>query len=380
METRSYVIGLLTLGVVLLTGLPVFGQEGGEQANKGTSTVILKFETMNVSQGLMDDFYVSLNEQLNAQEEMHVVSGGEVTIEELILTVGCDKPDPSCLSGLSDFVDAERMVFGSVQRSEDVYLFSVKMFDFAEERFVRKVEEQTLQGDEAAVKAAIPSIVEGFLHGDVGTLKVSAKGAGEGRVFFDGQKMGLAPTTLENLPLGQHAVTIKTADGEEKTEFVVLRKGETAEVAFDFGGGSTGPVASGSAGEKPPIAGFAAAGAGLVGVAVGIVGQAQNSKYSKQADNLLCGSGDATICSPPGESLSPDEMGARAAEVDQKLSSSATMSVVGYSAGAVGLGVGGYLLFRHYASNPEGKQPAAEVIRVSPKKGGVQVGVSLDFK
>ena len=384
MKQRKLAIAVAIVGLILLVASPLFAQEDGKKgkkAKKGTSTVLLKFETMDVSQDIMDAFYVALNDGVNGHEDMHVVSGGEVTINELILTVGCDKPDPKCLSGLSDYVDAERMVFGSIQRSDDVYLFTAKLFDFAEERFMREVSEQTVEGDKATVKQAIPAMVEGFLYGDVGTLKVSAAKAGGARVFFDGEKMGPAPTTLKNLPLGQHAVTLKTSDGKEETKFVMLRKGSTANVDFQIkGAGSSGGMAKSDKGS--PVLGYVATALGLAGLGVGIAGSTQYTKNMGLAEEMQDCSLDNTICSPSGVNLTPSETGERAETINQRIKTGATMSYVGYSVAGVGLGVGGYLLYRHFSSTPEGssQQQLSEVLRVTPRANGASVGLSVDFR
>lgn len=377
MLTRRLSVVFVVLGILGIFAGPAFGEEAGEKAKKGTSTVILKFETMNVPQNMMDSFYVDLNEEVNQHSDMHVVSGGEVTIKELVLTVGCDQSDPECLAGLSEYVDAERMVFGSVKRSDDVYLFSVKLFDFAEERFVRQVSEQTVEGDEATVKEAIPAVVENFLYGDVGKLEVDVNGGRDARVYFDGRKMGPAPTTLENLPLGQHAVTVKTPDGVEKTKFVMLRKGRTSKLNFDIGKGVKPPPTGGSS-DGPPILGYTIGGVGLAGIAVGIIGSVNYTSAKQTASDIKCGD---SICDPPGKSLSPSQRAKLASETDKKVKSSAIMSIIGYSVGGVGLGVGGYFLYRHFATSPEGPGArAARAIRVTPRRGGLQLGVSIDFK
>ncbi len=344
---------------------------------QGTSTVVLQFETSNVSQEIMDAFYLTLNEMIDADPEMHVVSGGEVTIEELSVTVGCDHSEPECLESFQNYVSADRMLFGTVQRSDDVHLFTLKLFDFGEGEFVHTLAERTVEGDRSTVEQAIPAVVESFLHGDVGSLEVTAQNADQARVYFDGEEMGTAPVQLDGLPLGQHAVTVETADGAEKTELVILRNDETETLGFEFDAPQPDPAAET---RQPPVLGYSVAGAGLAGLVVGIVGSAQNAKFRNQASELRC-AGGARTCSPSGEELTSEEVARRAEETDRKVTSSATMSAVGYSVAAAGLGVGGYLLYRHYsgASGPEQQPAVAETLRIAPSPEGVSVGLSLDF-
>ncbi|MFB6375050.1 MAG: PEGA domain-containing protein, partial [Bradymonadaceae bacterium] len=308
-------------------------------------------------------------------EGLGVVSGGEVTIEELSVTVGCNELNPDCLAGLSEYVDARRMVFGSVERSDDVYLFTVKLFDFTEERFVRQLAERTVEGEPSVVKRAIPAVVESFLYGDVGTLEVAVSNAQSPRVYFDGEKMGPAPTTLQNLPLGQHAVTVKTQDGREKTQFVMLRKDKPQTVDFTFEGGGE-QVSSG--GGNTPVLALSSLGVGVVGTTIGVIGGARWLKFDNELDRFRgCSNG---LC--PLEGKSPAETSAAFRETKTKYEQSALLANIGFGVGALGLGVGGYLLIRHLTSGSSGtesKPKALDSFRVSPRRGGLSVGVSGSF-
>jgi hypothetical protein len=376
-DIKRLTVATVVWAVASVAAGPAFAQgsgPGGSDDAEGTSTVILQFDTTNVSQDILDTFYVSLNEMVNGHPEMHVVSGGEVTIQELSVTVGCDQLDPECLTSLQEYVSAERMVFGTIQRSGDVHLFTLKLFDFDEEEFVRKVEERTIEGDKSVLERAIPAVVENFLYGDVGRLKVDAENAKRPIVYFDGEKMGPAPVQLNKLPLGQHAVTVESADGREKTQFVMLRKEGTESITFEFE-----EEAETGGGEGPPTAALSVAGVGVAGLAVGIIGSAQNAKFRNQADQLKC-PGGGRACSPSGQRLTTEEVALKAEQTDKKVRSTAMLSTVGYSVAAAGLGVGGYLLYRHFSGSGVEREPtAAEAVRVTPRKDGVSVGLSLDF-
>lgn len=380
--------------LLVTVALPVAAQsdaEGEKEAKSGTSTVVLQFKTREVSDEVMDVFYSAVNDGINNFEGTHVVSGGEVTIDELIVTVGCDSPDPDCLAGLNQYVDANRMVFGSVQRSDDVYLFSLKMFDFAEERFVTQVEETTVEGDVSTVKEAIPAVVDRFLYGDIGTAKVDVQGADGANVLFDGQKMGPAPTTLENLPLGQHAVTVET-ESEEETKMVLLERGEEVEVQFDFGeaepaataeGPTEGETTTSGGGEKSgsPVLGFAVTGAGVAAAIVGVVGQVQASSASSELQGIVCGSGEGRYLCPDESYDDAAALTDRVDRLDSQVRTGNALMVAGYSVGVAAMGVGSFLLINHYASGAE-REPAgstAKRLRIQPRRGGLELGISLDF-
>jgi hypothetical protein len=367
--------------LVLLTvlALPAFAQDGKSDGdNPAASVVILKFETFNAEQAVMDEFYSALHEAVEAHPQMHVKPGGDVSINDLILTLGCESASAECLAGLSDFVEGDRIVYGSVQHSEGVYLFSLKMFDFAESDFIREVTDETLEGDAAAVKQGIRPVIEGFLYGDVGTLDVAVSGASDAEILFDGEPAGRAPATLEKLPLGEHAVTVRTSDGQKQSKKVMLQRGRVSKAQFNF------ESEGGSVGEKPVgaksyiIPGWAATGIGTVGLVAGIIGSVQVSSFESEAETMVCGN---SLCS--GASTT------RANKLQDDMDSAYTMSVVGYSVAAVGLAAGGYLLYEAYAGSgaeqasagPDSDRDSGPQVNfgIAPNDGGASVGVRVGF-
>ncbi len=355
---RLYAVAVLVL--LTLPALPAFAQDGKQGDKAGASVVILKFETFNAEQAVMDDFYVAMHDAIEGHPEMRVAPGGDVTINDLILTLGCESANTECLKGLSDFVDGDRIVYGSVQHSEDVYLFSLKMFDFAKGEFIREVSDETIEGDADQVKQGVRPVIAGFLYGDVGKLDVAVNGASDAEIFFDGEKLGVAPTTLDGLPLGEHAVSVRTSDGQKKSKKVMLHRGKMSKVQFNFDG------ASGSEVEEPAVAssknyavpGWAAVGVGTVGLIAGTIGTVQLGSYDSEAESMIC-----------GDALCPSASTDRANKLQSDMDSAFTMSVVGYSVAAVGLAAGGYLLYEAYAgsgaeSAPE--QPEADETDIEP--------------
>jgi len=375
---------VLFFGLFAVT--PATAQDSGAGDSGGVGTVILNFEKRKVSGDVMETFYESLESTVDASDEMKTVPGGEVTIQEMIVTAGCQEPNAECLSGLGDYVEGQRMIFGSIKRSGEAYLFTFRMFDFAEKKFVRRATEQTVEGDPATVKEAIPGVVEGFIHGDVGTVRVSARGVdGEAKVYFDGERVGTAPTRLEDMPLGQHAITVETASGAEKTKLVILRKDGEASVAFDFVEGvPVGARGTDTGSGSSPVLGYTAAGVGIAGLVVGIVGQIENADAVDESEALRCNGGD-TICNPPGaQQRTAGELAALAEDRDSRVTNTAVISTVGYSVGLIGLGTGGYLLYRHFSGSSNGgestsKAASVDSVQLRPGPDGVQMGVSLSF-
>ncbi len=376
-------IASLILVLLALPALPAFAQDGKKDADKSAdgaeaSVVILKFETFNAEQSVMDHFYSALHDAIEAHPGMKVKPGGDATINDLVLTLGCKKANVKCLAGLSDFVDGDRIVYGSVQHSEDVYLLTLKMFDFSKGDFIRQVNDETIEGSGDEIKAGIDAVIEGFLYGDVGKLEVNVAGAKNAEVLFDGKKVGVAPVSLDKLPLGEHIVTVQTPDKQKKSQKVMLHRDKVSKVALTFkpavaAGGN--PVAST---KNYAVPGWAAVGVGTVGLVAGIIGTVQVGNYNSEAQSMIC-----------GNALCPLAPTARANKLQSDMDSAYTMSVIGYSVAAVGLAAGGYLLYETYAGGAESSPtPSGGAdhtggpkvsFSLAPRTDGAQVGMRVGF-
>jgi hypothetical protein len=353
-------------------------------AQEGASVVILKFEQMDASAEIVRVLEASLAERIESHDDMYVKKGGEVTIGDLALTAGCDVSSIDCMKSLRDFVDADRVVFGSVQQSDNVYLFSMKMFDFAEGRYVAEMTDQTVEGDVSKVKKVIPALVDNFIYGDVGELVVEVTGADSPDLIFDGEKVGLAPTRLENLPLGEHVVTVKTAEGQEDTRTVVLRADEPVTVSFVFE--TETPVTTpdpktDKSGDGPSaVPGWVSIGVGVAGLAVGGFGSFQVVQLENEFDDKVSPQIDPSTEAVRADA-DPASVEADADDIAQRAKTAEMMQWIGYGVGAVGLGVGTFFLIR--AAGGGESNPSAQANRVefgvAPTRGGLAASLQLRF-
>lgn len=358
-------------------------------AQDSASVVILKLERFDASDDLVDAVQRALERGIEAHGEMTVKDGGEMSIKEFALTAGCEEVNDECMKTLRDFVDADRVVFGSVQQSDDVSLFTLKMYDFAESRFVSEVTDQTVQGDISQIREVLPAVVENFLYGDVGILTVNVVGADGPELFFDGEKVGLAPTTLENLPLGEHVVSLKTADGEEQTEKVVLRAESPTTLEFQFGdavtdpggGGSEEPVASSGGGSKVP--GIVAIGVGVVGIGVGAFGAAQVSRANADYDALIANEAfvdpDSNLF-VDGQQDAARDAGLHPEDIDRRGKTFQTIEFIGFGVGAAGVITGVILLATSGGGESDtGSAKLPVDIQVAPTRGGIAASLGFRF-
>ncbi len=318
-------------------------------AQDRASVIVMKFEEFDAEPEVVAALGESLSAGISAHADMQVKGGPEMTIKDLTLTAGCGQPDEKCMQMLRDFIDADRVVFGSVQGSGDVHLFSMKMFDFADGRFINSVADQTIEGDVDHVREVLPAVVEGFLYGDVGTLTVEVVGAESPDLIFDGAKVGLAPTTLENLPLGEHVVSVRTTAGDEKSQRIVLRYNQPANVEFVFRGGMAQTKPDKSASGRSIVPGVVSLGLGVIGVGVGAFSSLQVSGANSDNEKLR---DQGFVDSDAGAFTDSDAVAAaKSADLDpaaikKRGETFQTIQWIGYGVGAVGIGVGLVLMIR----------------------------------
>ncbi|RAL23650.1 hypothetical protein DL240_05685 [Lujinxingia litoralis] len=327
--------------------------------------VVLRFAERDVDQAVMDQFYTELQTQLEDTGEMTLAPGGEVTIDDLIMMGGCSAPDEACLSGMQDFVAGQRLVYGSVQRAEDVHMFSLYLFDFETGTFLHRVEEQTLKGDDAWIQAGIPAVIEHLLYGRSAQVEVQVEGSATAALSINGRPAGQGSTTLRELPPGEAVIVASLAGGEEFSERVILRRGENPALRFVFApalGSDAEPVAS--RGSLLPGVGVAAL--GVAGLVVGVLGQTQLSALESDAEQLVNGR----------NALAAEEV-SRASELQAQMDRAHTLRVVGFSAGGVALAAGGFLIVRTLGGDTNESQGMSWDVDI--RKDRVGASLRLDF-
>lgn len=333
---RFRVAALLMLGIAMLLGQNAFAQDAN------ASVVVLKFGQTGIEQEVMDHFYLELHEVIRAHQSMQVAAGGEVTINDLILMAGCDEPTAECLSGLQDFIEGDYIVFGSVEKSADIYSFVIRVFDFRSGAFLHDGKVRTLQGDAAWIRRGMASVIEGVFYGDVGQINVVAEGASSAHVLIDGVERGMAPLNLSELALGEIDVTVRSETGEEKTERLLLRHNRVEQVRIRFDVMDVEAPIAAKSGNPYLLPAIAVTAVGVAGVVVGLVGQTQLSALESDANTLVRGR----------TALQEDEV-SRAASLQEDMNGAHTLRVIGFSAGGVALAAGAGLFYKAFAGNPD---------------------------
>lgn len=371
---------ILILILCAAPALPAFAQDDKQaQANSGEElqVVLLKLMSVDAAEPIVEYLSQTIEQAIDAHPKLKVGAQVDTSINEMVLVLGCEASSAQCLSGLSDFVEGDQIVFGSIRQADGVYLISLKQFDFASGTFLSEVIDETVEGDPDTIKAEMGRIVDSLIYQNSGVLEIAANGASSAQAYFNDQKVGSVPTKLEGLPLGEHTVTVETADGRRESRQVTLNRGKVAKVVINFE--DPGALAvDDSAGDSSAylVPGWASVGIGTVGLVAGIIATVQLSSYSSEADSMICGS-----------ALCPNSSASQANRLQSNMDTAYTMSIVGYSVAALGLAVGGYFLYNGYADTPEQGRPMAgdhaddSQVRFnfSPHADGASVGLGFDF-
>lgn len=362
-----HLIAIVVLFALLMPAISAFAQ-----TDEVDDVVILKFMTSDTDEAIEEYLYRTLEETINAHPGLQVTSQADVSVNEMVLVLGCDAASPECIGQLSDFAEGDLIVYGNVERSSGVYLFNLKLFDFQTGDFRNQIDNATLEGSRDKVEKGIDALVSTLVFGNVGELEVSAAGADSSTAYLGKEELGPVPLSIESLPLGEHTVTVEAADGRRQEQVVTLRPGKTAKVHINF---ALEEAAEPIDAEIFRIPGWASMGVGAVGLAAAIIATVNLKDYNKQADMMVCG---RALCEPRT---------AEAADALQAdLNNAYTMSVVGYSVAAVGIGLGSYFLYHAYSGGESDAIPASDSeeefemsFGLAPHKGGASVGFNLEF-
>ncbi|MEM1348621.1 MAG: hypothetical protein AAGI01_08710, partial [Myxococcota bacterium] len=179
-------VGLLTAAALCITTHALAQDDIAKVA-------IVKFEAFNTEPAVVELFQRELQAGIESDESMTVSSGGAISLNDLFLTIGCDDIPTVCLPEVKDFVEGDRIVFGSIQRSEDTHLFTIRVYDFEAADFLFELRDETVQGDLDQLAIAVPALIESLLYGDVGVLRVSTQHNASAEVSLNGELLGQAP-------------------------------------------------------------------------------------------------------------------------------------------------------------------------------------------
>ena len=361
------ILSILAGLLVLATASTAVAQD--EEVPEADGVVLVDLETTDVDEELVEYFTEQIREIIAAEPNIELDTAGGVSMGDLQLMAGCSDTSPDCLMMLADFVDGNQLLHGSIERSDDIYMFSLELFDFESAEVIQSVSEQTLRGDEEWIRRGMPAVAEHFFYGPTATVSVVVEGAPDAEIRINGESVGEGEATLEGVAPGEVVVVIRGDEIGEDMQRLIVRHNEHGEVHFDFAPAVAEPERPDSLDRPSMVPGFAALGVGVAGLTLGAVGQMQLSSARDDA-NAMVSNGALTQGSSP----------ARAQELQSDMDRANTMRMVGITTGAVGVAAGGVLLFRALsADDAAAGDSSLSSLEVAPTRDGFRAGMSFQF-
>jgi len=139
---------------------------------------------------------------------------------------------PSCVALAAGSLPADRIVVGSLDRTETSYLVKLFLVDLKSKSVISSVDRSILIASrrlQADVSAAIPGLLAGKAEAK-GKLAISTTKPGA-TLFFDGEVVGRTPTTVEAKP-GKHTLKVTRQGYLEVERFVTVEENATGQVAL----------------------------------------------------------------------------------------------------------------------------------------------------
>ena len=364
---KRRLLSLMTSAVVMTMATTAVAQDA--EVPEADGVVFVDLEVTEVDEEMVDFFNQQIRDIIAAESNLEMTTDGGVSMGDLQLMAGCSDTSADCLMMLSDFVDGQQLVHGSIERSDDIYMFDLELFDLERGEVVRSISEQTLRGDDTWIRDGMPAVAEHFFYGPTATVEVTVDGAPNAEIRVNGDAVGEGDARVEGVAPGEVVVVIRGDEIGEDMERFLVRHEEVREVVFDHSEDLVAPAAPDEADGPSLVPGFAALGVGAAGLALGAVGQMQLSSARDDANGLVSNGALSAGASP-----------AQAQELQDDMDRAHTMRMVGLTTGAVGVAAGGVLLFRALSSSDmDGDESSLSSLHVVPSDDGFRAGLNLRF-
>lgn len=342
----------------------------------------------------------ALKQRVSAAKGFKLMPGKDLMEVKLIFS--CPDEAPSCMAQAAKSLGVEKLIFGSVKKSADGYLVTLKMLDASKGRVDAWVAEQIARSQATAPGLRGPvqkwfATLSGV--GTTGSIRISSDVPGAS-VLLDGLPVGI--TTEEALEMGgitsgRHEIVLSKPGYEPVRKDVNVVAGEVAtmKTTMDSIGAPTAPgpsdaTASPGQGQGPgqgqeaateddsnstmKLATWGTLGAGAVAMALGLKFSLDVKGYDSDLDTYrryACDDGALACSSKGGENIGVLTAAQKkeAAQIQDDAKAPQTLQWVFYGAGAALIGTGIYLYVQTYLGDDEasGKQTAlAKRIQVTP--------------
>lgn len=210
-RTSKLGLTMSVLVATMATSVPASAQGG---------TVVLGLRSVEGDDALANKLTDSLRRSAK-QNTSWRVSPREVSLAQMSLVHGCEEPDASCLTDIALGLEADKLVYGTLQHTsgeDDVrYRVTVQLFERAAGRIVQRASETfspDATGTDALSRLADRLVASLLGQAATGELTVRAN-VPEATVWLDGERAGAlvdGTLVLRDVEAGVHTIKID-ADG-----------------------------------------------------------------------------------------------------------------------------------------------------------------------
>lgn len=227
---RSPLPAVPVLGFLLAIACWLWAGPLASAAHAATAVSVLGVRSLDGEDALARKVSQALRTAVREHSEFQV-SDRDVSLAQLALAHGCDEPDPSCLGSIAETLAADRLIYGSMERSGSDLRLALFSFDSTYGKVDGKLERRIPSAElgDGRLAGTLSELVKQLLTArSAGTVAVVGDQPGAS-VRLDGTSAGSLDArgelVLEAVPAGEHTLLVSAEDGTERELPVQVRAG-----------------------------------------------------------------------------------------------------------------------------------------------------------
>jgi hypothetical protein len=176
------------------------------------TTMVLGVDTPGSLTGQRARLHRELREGVEQSGVYVVHDASDMLLDEVEAVMACDEGlTPTCLASFAEFVDAEYLLWGTLEAGDGAPVLDVVLF---EARTRTRTRQWTLEVPPSRGPHALPVRLAGLL-GDAPVVEI--RSARPAQVWIDGVPRGAAPLLTAELQPGPHEVLLNFGDGSSQS-------------------------------------------------------------------------------------------------------------------------------------------------------------------
>ncbi|WP_168210503.1 PEGA domain-containing protein [Persicimonas caeni] len=202
----SLVRTLLALLVTLFAAVPMaHAQDTGESIN----VAVLNLEGEGVDQKLLETLTSVLRNEAQQYSDYDIVNQSPINLSEIVVVLGCDTNNPTCLKQAADQLEARVLIYGRVEKVEQAHTVTIEVFDADTSKVEQRLVRTIVNKDDPVI--AFRKQIQSMFAPDQATegtrLQIGSNVEGA-EVRVNDTMIGNAPVERKGLPPGNYSVEV----------------------------------------------------------------------------------------------------------------------------------------------------------------------------